>query len=126
MSEKKSGLDKIFDIAEGALDTLGGALTPAPTPAPQKQARPDFIDAESSEVRHAEWEKSWDQQHYWAMAGASGSTGEAFHVFKEGSLRALGCHQNFRSDEIRDRRPHLEHGKRIVACTSCIIWVSQK
>lgn len=123
-------IDKFFDVADGAMDALEGVLGEAPAPPPRPSQQPDdFIDAESRDVSHSgdlskEWDATWSKELHWAMAGLPNSTGEAFHVFEEANLRAI-CGAQFRSSEIRDRQK-LVHGKRIIACTSCIIAVSRR
>lgn len=123
---EKGFMDKLFDTADGAMDALEGVLSPATSPEPRPSQKPeDFIDVESRDVSvHQSWEDSWKKELWWAMAGAPKSMGESFHVFEEGQLRSI-CGQTFQSHEIHDRQK-LVHGKRIVACTSCIIAVSRR
>lgn len=131
MSSNKSFLDSMFDTADAALGVVEKTLTPAQPTASEKQSSQPIIDAEfeeavtpSDEDRLKEWEDTWAKEYHWAIAGVPNSLGEAHHMFAEASLRAI-CGANFKSNEVCDRQK-LVHGKKIVACTSCIIAAARK
>lgn len=119
-NKTKSTLDSLFDVADQALGGLEGVLKPS-EPAPQKQG--DYYSPSREQYIDAEYRDTWSE-YWWAVAHES-KLGEAWHVFKSeiGELKAE-CGSTFTSDHIRDRQK-LDHGKRIVACTSCIIAVSK-
>lgn len=124
--EKKSFLDNLFDVADSALGGLESALKPGEKDkAPEPKKVDDIEDAEFTDTpnqRKKDWESTWSKEMFWATA-LDGKLGEAHHLFPEGSLTAV-CGNSFNSHEVTNRRK-LEHGKRIVACTSCIIEASR-
>lgn len=105
----KSFLDKMFDMADAALDPVEKVL--------RKEPNPDVIDAEFTDhkdSRQEDWEKTF-QVTQWAVSG------EAWHAFPESTMTANCGHI---AKETANRQV-LEHGKVIPACTSCIISVSK-
>jgi len=105
MSEKNP-VESFFDIADRAMDTLEGVLSPA-------KPLPAIVDVESREMVCGDG-------LWWAMAGMEGSLGESNHLFGEGNYLEAMCGARFNSSDVRGRYK-LVPGKRIVACTSCII-----
>ncbi len=103
--DTKSGLDKLFDAADSALGGVEGVLGP----------KHGATDADFREV--------WDRDVRWAVA-LSGMLGEAHHAFAGGSEVKALCGEEFRPGDLKPK-VELTHGKRIVACTTCILGVSR-
>lgn len=118
----KSGIDRLFDIAEGALGgleaTLGPPTSDLGTAGPSGTVGDSRMYLDVASTHSRAWENYW-----WAVAHR-GKHGEGWHLFPEASTEAI-CGARFQSHEV-EGRTKLEHGKRIVACTSCIIGVSTR
>ena len=115
MSDNKSSIDKFFDLADQALTPLEKALS---------TKNDSVIDVESEDKTN-EWEKLWEKEIFWAVTnGGIEEAWAVWHAFPSESCIAK-CGQEFKSHHVKDRKK-LEHGTKIIACTSCIIAVSQQ
>lgn len=124
MSEK-SWIDNIFDAADAALTPVEKVLS-RDTPAPQKHD-PDIIDVEfddsdaTGKRRKEDWESAF-KVHHWAVVTNDKTLDKTWHAFAEGKVNPE-CDPKLVADT--ESRQVLEHGKRITACSSCIIAVSK-
>ncbi len=111
-------LDKWFEIAENALDGLDKTLPPS---------RKDMVeDAEFKDMpsdNSVEWEKQWEDETGWC----STSKDNAHHAFRKkqsSSEKLLAvCTASFSPHELTGKVKSMEHGMRLICCTSCVIGV---
>src|SRR4051812_34596550 len=108
-------LDDFFKMANDVMDQVEGVVKPAPQ---EQKGDPDDY--------REKWEESWKESEIgWALA-LKGKLGEGSHGFlphrEAPDPRRAVCGGSFRPEDVGEVKP-LDHSKRLVICTSCVIGV---
>lgn len=117
-------LDDFFKVANDIVDQVEGALKAPEPEEPKPDHGPHFKDTDDA---HAEWENAWQQGEVgWAVV-LKGKLGEGYHGFRPKQVpdtRRAVCGATFKPEDV-GTVGLLDHGKRLVICTSCVIGVTK-
>lgn len=131
MTDQRSPIDKLFDVADSVLDKAEAVLKPDVVPprlgTPNPKGRPPMRglgEAIESMTLSRDWQKVWDEEIWWSPVAIGGL--HVWHAFESGSVHTI-CNPDvdIQSNLIVERQK-LPHGKVIPGCTSCIIGVSHR